>query len=291
MKVLTLKEKLHNSQVITFFIALLILMAVIIFGQQFIKAILDFTSLSKDSKNVLKGILVSAAVISSYIIFFKRYEKRPVTEFTANTQNFAWGIVIGFILQAIIVLIMYFNHSYTIISINPITVVLIPFITMITVAVIEEILVRGLIFRMLEKNFGTYLSLSFSSLLFGILHLINPHVSFLSFLCITAAGFMLGSAFIYRRNLWFPISIHFAWNFTQSGIFGAVTSGNEKISGLINAKIQGAIVITGGEFGPEGSIQATVVCILTSALFLFLSHRKNKIIKRSKKKAKTNHHD
>lgn len=286
MKILSVKQKLRNSQVITFFIALFILMAVIILGQQIIKNILDSTFLKKDYKNVLKGILVSAAVISSYIIFFKRYEKRPVVEFTMKTlpQNFIGGIVIGFVLQTVIVLVMYINHSYTIISINPITVVLIPLITMITVAVIEEVLVRGLIFRMLEKNFGTYLSLGFSSLLFGILHLINPHISFLSFLCITAAGFMLGSAFIYRRNLWFPIAIHFAWNFTQSGIFGAVTSGNEKVSGFINAKIQGATAITGGEFGPEGSIQATAVCILTSALFLFLSHREKKIIKPSKKR-------
>ena len=50
---------------------------------------------------------------------------------------------------------------------------------------------------------------------------------------------------IFRRNLWFPIALHFAWNFTQSGIYGAITSGNEKTPGLLTAKIQGSELITG----------------------------------------------
>lgn len=50
---------------------------------------------------------------------------------------------------------------------------------------------------------------------------------------------------IFRRNLLFPIALHFAWNFTQSGIYGAITSGNEKTPGLLTAKIQGSELITG----------------------------------------------
>jgi membrane protease YdiL (CAAX protease family) len=45
-------------------------------------------------------------------------------------------------------------------------------------------------------------------------------------LAIQAAGLLLGAAYIYAKNLWFPIAIHFAWNFTQSAIFGANVSGN-----------------------------------------------------------------
>ncbi|WP_205334631.1 hypothetical protein [Flavobacterium fluviale] len=84
---------------------------------------------------------------------------------------------------------------------------------------------------------------------------------------------------IFRRNLWFPIALHFAWNFTQSGIYGAITSGNEKTPGLLTAKIQGSELITGGEFGPEGSIQASVICLLGTLILLFLSQKENKIVK------------
>ena len=107
----------------------------------------------------------------------------------------------------------------------------------------------------------------------------NPHTTLISSLCITAAGFLMGAAFIYSRNLWFPIALHFAWNFTQSGIFGAITSGNEKTSSLLEAEIHGPEFITGGEFGPEGSIQAIVFCALGTILLLALSQKQNKIIK------------
>jgi membrane protease YdiL (CAAX protease family) len=150
---------------------------------------------------------------------------------------------------------------------------------MFTVAIIEEILVRAIIFRIIEEKLGSYISLAVSSLIFGALHLANPHSSFLSGLCITTAGLLLGSAFIYKRNLWFPIALHFAWNFTQSGIFGAITSGNEKTNSLLTAKIQGLEIITGGAFGPEGSIQATVICFIATVILLILSHKENKIIK------------
>jgi hypothetical protein len=63
----------------------------------------------------------------------------------------------------------------------------------------------------------------------------------------------------------------------QSGIFGAITSGNEKSSSLLTTKITGLPIITGGEFGPEGTIQAIAFCFLASFIILQLSY--NRILK------------
>lgn len=41
----------------------------------------------------------------------------------------------------------------------------------------------------------------------------------------------------------------------QSGIFGAITSGNEKTSSLLTTKITGSQLFTGREFGPKGTIK------------------------------------
>ena len=93
--------------------------------------------------------------------------------------------------------------------------------------------------------------------------------------CIVIEAWLLfGAAYIYTRNLWFPIAIHFAWNFMQSGIFGAITSGNEKTSSLLTTKLTGNSFITGGEFGPEGTIQALIFCVLVSIVLLQLSKHK-----------------
>jgi membrane protease YdiL (CAAX protease family) len=280
METLTRKQKIFNFPVVKIVLALLTFMAVVIIGQQIAVKLLALTPLEKDYRNLLKGLFVSFSCILSYILFFKKYDKRAITEFSAKglAKNLTIGILIGFVLQSFTILVMYLNGNYSVVNINPVSFILIPFAIMFTVAIIEEILVRGIIFRIVEEKLGSYISLTISSVLFGIFHLANPHGTIISGICITTAGFMLGAAFIYSRNLWMPIALHFAWNFTQSGIFGAITSGNEKTSSLLEAKIQGPEFITGGEFGPEGSIQAIVFCALGTILLLALSQKQNKII-------------
>lgn len=281
METLTLKQRTFNSPVTKIILALLTFLAVVIIGQQIAVKLLDLTSLDKDYRNLLKGLFVSASCVLSYILFFKKYDKRAVTEFAAKglAKNLIIGASIGFILQSLTILVIYLNGSYSVISINPVSFILIPFALMFTVAIIEEILVRGIIFRIMEEKLGSYVSLTVSSLLFGVLHLANPHSTLISSICITTAGFLMGAAFIYSRNLWMPIALHFAWNFTQSGIYGAITSGNEKTKSLLEAKIQGPEFITGGAFGPEGSIQAIVFCAIGTIIILILSRKQNKIIK------------
>lgn len=270
METLTRKQKIFNFPVVKIILALLTFMAVVIIGQQIAVKLLSLTLLDKDYRNLLKGLFVSSACICSYILFFKKYDKRSITEFAVKglVKNLTIGVLTGFILQSFTILIMYLNGNYSVLKINPVSFILIPFAIMFTVAIIEEILVRGIIFRIVEEKLGSYISLTISSVLFGVFHLANPHGTLISGICITTAGFMLGAAFIYSRNLWMPIALHFAWNFTQSGIYGAVTSGNEKTSSLLEAKIQGPEFITGGAFGPEGSIQAILFCALATILLL-----------------------
>ncbi len=281
METLTLKQRTFNSPVTKIILALLTFLAVVIIGQQIAVKLLDLTSLDKDYRNLLKGLFVSASCVLSYILFFKKYDKRAVTEFAAKglAKNLIIGASIGFILQSLTILVIYLNGSYSVISINPVSFILIPFALMFTVAIIEEVLVRGIIFRIMEEKLGSYVSLTISSVLFGVLHLANPHSTLISSICITTAGFLMGAAFIYSRNLWMPIALHFAWNFTQSGIFGAITSGNEKTKSLLEAKIQGPEFITGGAFGPEGSTQAIAFCAIGTIIILILSRKQNKIIK------------
>jgi len=78
-------------------------------------------------------------------------------------------------------------------------------------------------------------------------------------------------------------AIHFAWNFTQSGIFGVITSGKSMDKSLLTTKIEGIEWFTGGQFGPEGSIQATLFCLVATIVLVLLSHKQHKIIKPCKR--------
>lgn len=280
MNSLTTKQKIVDSSITKLILALFVFMAVVVIGQQIASKLLALTSFDKEYRNLLKGLFVSASAVWSYILFFKKYEKRAVTEFALKglAKNLIVGTLLGFVLQSLTILVIYLNGSYSVVAVNPVSFIIIPFALMFTVAVIEEILIRGIVFRIVEEKLGSYNSIIISGLIFGGLHLLNPHTTFLSLLCITTAGFLLAAAFIYSRSLWLPIALHFAWNFTQSGIFGAITSGNEKTKSLLEAKIQGSEWITGGAFGPEGSIQATSFCAVAATVLLILSHKKNKII-------------
>lgn len=280
METLTAKQKIFNFPVTKIILALIVFMAFVIIGQQIAAKLLGMTALDKDFRNLFKGIFVSALAVTSYILFFTYYEKRAVTELSSKrlAQNLIIGTLIGFVLQALTILVIYGSGGFSVVAVNPVSFILIPLTVAFTIAIIEEILVRGIVFRIIEEKLGTYVALSISSVLFGALHMANPNSTLLSGLCITFAGFLLGAAFVYSRNLWFPIALHFAWNFTQSGIFGAITSGNEKTKSLLESKIQGSVLLTGGEFGPEGSIQATVFCLIAAIVLLALSHKENKIM-------------
>jgi membrane protease YdiL (CAAX protease family) len=280
METLTLKQKIFNFPITKIILALIVCLVVINVGQQIAGKFLGSTLLDKNFRNLIKGIVVSVLALVSYVIFFKYYEKRDVTELAVKgiARNLIIGTLIGFVLQALTILVIYFNGGFSVVSVNPVSFILIPITVAFTIAIIEELLVRGIFFRIIEEKLGSYIALIISGVVFGALHLANPNGTLLSGLCITFAGFLLAAAFIYSRNLWFPIAIHFAWNFTQSGIFGAITSGNEKTNSLLVSKIEGSALLTGGEFGPEGSIQATLFCLIAAAILLLLSYKEDKIV-------------
>lgn len=152
---------------------------------------------------------------------------------------------------------------------------------MASVAVAEELLFRGVLFRLLEEHLGTVLTLVVSSILFGLTHLVNVNATLWGTLSIGLTGGLLtAAAYVVTRSLWLPIGLHFAWNFTHAGIFGVALSGSsEAPHGLFNTTLSGPSAITGGIFGPEASLLALVVCIVPIVFLLRRAARTGQIRK------------
>jgi membrane protease YdiL (CAAX protease family) len=121
-------------------------------------------------------------------------------------------------------------------------------------------MVRGYILNNLLESVNKYIALIITASLFGILHLANPNVSLVGFINIILAGVLLGIYYIHKKNLWFPIGIHFTWNLFQGPVFGFEVSGTNSIP-YITQSIQGNELLTGGEFGFEASLLATFLMI------------------------------
>lgn len=146
------------------------------------------------------------------------------------------------------------------------------------VAVFEEVLMRGLLFRILEEGIGTWGALAVSSLVFGLLHNGNPGATAWSGLAIAAgAGPLLAGGYILFRNLWAPIGIHWAWNLFEGPIYGGDVSGL-KTGALIQAHIHGPSLWTGTSFGPEDGLASVSVALMAAIVLLVIAVRRSRIV-------------
>ncbi len=141
------------------------------------------------------------------------------------------------------------------------------------VAVQEEILYRGLLFRLCSKIAGTWGALLLSAALFGASHVLNPGWTLAGLFSVALAGVFLGAAYAATGRLWLPIGLHAGWNFTQGSVFGLQVSGNNVGSGLITGSLNGPDYLTGGRFGPEATIAAVIVVIAVAAYLVWRTEK------------------
>ncbi|MGH3379735.1 MAG: lysostaphin resistance A-like protein [Actinoallomurus sp.] len=154
---------------------------------------------------------------------------------------------------------------------------------MASVAVNEELLFRGVVFRILEERTGTVVALVVSSVIFGLTHLVNAHATVWGTLSIAAeGGTLLAAAYVATRSLWLPIGFHFAWDLTEGGIFGTANSGTttDTSAGLLHTTLSGPDVLTGGTFGPEASLIALLVCLVPTVILLRRAARTGRLRRR-----------
>ncbi len=148
-------------------------------------------------------------------------------------------------------------------------------------AVTEELLFRGVLFRIVEERTGTWIALTLTGLVFGLMHLTNQHASLWGAIAIAIeAGGMLAAAYAATRTLWLPIGLHFGWNFAAAGIFSTEVSGNGATQGLLHGVTSGPALLTGGDFGPEASPYAVVFGLLLTVAFLWLARRRGNLVPR-----------
>lgn len=140
--------------------------------------------------------------------------------------------------------------------------------------VVEELIVRGVVLRLTWRAFGPLPAFILSAALFGAGHLPNPASSVFAAICIAIeAGIMLGAFYALTGRLWVSIGAHMAWNFAQGYLFGAAVSGGDFGPAMAHSTARSGMPewLTGGAFGPEGSLPALVVCSAVGAATLWLA--------------------
>lgn len=164
------------------------------------------------------------------------------------------GAILGFLIIAVGFFALKFTGHLTIRNVSLIPAGFVQQILLLAiVAFNEEIAFRGYLLGNLMESLNKYRALTLSALFFALMHIFNPNITFIAALNIVLAGFLLGIYYIHRKNLWFPLALHFFWNFFQGPVFGFRVSGIP-FKGIVDPRIKGPEWLTGGAFGFEGSL-------------------------------------
>ncbi len=230
---------------------------------------------------IVGGAIVAAVFVIAYIGFGRLVEHRQVTDLSLKGAlvELLAGIAIGVVLFSSVAGVMALLGAYEVVGTQPAS-VLYPIIGISIVSgVTEEIMLRGLFFRIIENWLGSWVALVLSAALFGALHLGNPNASWLAGAAIAIeAGVMLAAIYMVTRRLWAAIGLHAAWNFTQGGIYGIAVSGFE-VKGLLVPRITGPELLTGGDFGAEASLPAMLICTAFGIALLVVAARRGQVMK------------
>ena len=227
------------------------------------------------------GLCTTGAAVIGYILFVRFVERRPaVSEFAAAgwAKELGAGLLTGFLLFSLVVAVIALFGGYHVIGDHPVTVLLPVLALSLVSGVGEEIVVRGIIFRLVESSLGTWIALIFSAALFGAGHLANPHAGLLPAVAIALeAGIMLAALYMLTRRLWAAIGVHAAWNFTQGGIYGIAVSGGA-LDGVLVPRISGPDLLTGGAFGAEASLPAILICTIFGIVVTTIAWRRGRFV-------------
>lgn len=139
-------------------------------------------------------------------------------------------------------------------------------------AAAEEAVFRGYAFQALVQGVGVWPAVLGSSALFALLHANNPNVTPVALANIFLAGVMLAVAYLRTRSLWFATAVHLGWNWAMASLLDFPVSGIVKDMPLYTARETGPDWVTGGSFGPEAGIAASLT-IAAGAVWMWRTRR------------------
>jgi hypothetical protein len=215
--------------------------------------------------------LLALLVLGTYIAASRRIERRTPSELRVShlLPDAAAGLAVGLALFATVMAILWAVGIYHPAGRGTVKGLVTGFAAALAAGIIEETIFRGLLFRLTSKILGTWGALLFTATFFGAAHAFNRGATFGSSLAIALeAGLLLGAAYAATQRLWLPIGLHISWNFAEGSIFSMSVSGGDTSRGLVQGSLSGPRIVTGGQFGPEASIVAVIVCLAVALYFI-----------------------
>jgi uncharacterized protein len=243
--------------------------------------------LGKDAPATIHGLaqflMRALPALLAYLLLVRLVERRPITELAPRRllPDGAIGTAAGLLLFSAVVGVLYLLGSYHVTGTNPDA----PWVPALLVVGLgagigEEILFRGVLFRIVEEGMGSGWALLLSALFFGAVHAGNPGATLWSSAAIAIeAGLLFGMVYHLTRSLPLCMGLHAAWNFAQGTIYGIPVSGTPADGWLVSTR-SGPDWLSGGVFGAEASVVALGLGLLCTLVLLVVARRRGSIVPR-----------
>ena len=219
--------------------------------------------------------------IVAYLLLVRLIERRRPRELAPGTLPLwgSLGIVIGIVLFSAVAGALWLLGVYHVTGTNPQADWLPAVLTAgLGAGIAEEIITRGVLFRIVEEGMGTFWALVISALFFGAAHIFNPGATVWSSLAIAIeAGLMLGMLYHVTRSLWPCMGMHAAWNVMQGTVFGIPVSGTHADGWLVSYR-NGPDWLSGGIFGAEASVIALLICSSFTTALIVIAWRRHSFV-------------
>jgi membrane protease YdiL (CAAX protease family) len=234
------------------------------------------------SYKLVAAIAGSIALVAAYWAAVRLGEKRKVPELDLRRApaDLLSGLGLGAGLMAAIVGTLWI-FGWVVIEPRTVDRIALALRDSIRSGVLEELVLRLVIFRLLWRAVGIWPAIVGAAVLFGLLHLANPDSSLFAAACLIAGEGTGIGLYLITGRIWAPIGMHAAWNFTQGWVFGAIVSGITEIAGgpLVLHPAKGVPdALSGGGFGPEASWAALIASLLASAALLFWAWKRGNFV-------------
>ncbi|WP_455442127.1 CPBP family intramembrane glutamic endopeptidase [Streptococcus parasanguinis] len=224
-------------------------------------------------------------ILFLFMFWVKVIEKNALSSLGFVKRNWlkylAWGILLSLLQMGVIALVYQVSGigSFVLneLSLEPLLFILGLFPFWLLQGGTEEVATRGWLLTRIAAKTNLPLAIAISSSLFGILHMGNAGVTFLSILNIILDGVLAGLLFIYTDSIWLVVAQHGTWNYVQGNLLGFQVSGTSADASIFSFTMgDGPDWLTGGAFGAEGSIITTLVLLVSLVIVYRLGERKEK---------------
>lgn len=226
----------------------------------------------------------SGLMIVGGIIYCVCIEKRSLFSMGFNKRGFLPEYLIGAAVGAVMIslpaLVSVLTGAATLTfnsNVNPLIIVLF-FLAFVLQAMGEEVLFRGYLLNTLSRRTHVWIAIILSSLMFALMHLSNANFGIIPFINITLFGIFAAVYMLKRGSIWGVAAIHTVWNFMQGNIFGFSVSGNPKFNSVFDATLgEVGSILSGGKFGLEGGLGATIVLLIALVVVLAMPAKKSEL--------------